>query len=103
MKREASKESGFNEKEAHGYEDDTKSYISNVSTSVSDPFKGGEEDLSKDNIGSSGQKKDEDLMKKESNEGEVLFEIVLDSDKSEHLKIYEVKMVIITFFLIFMV
>jgi len=60
-----------------------------VSTSISDPYKVGEEDTSKDNINTSAHKKSEDDIKKESNEGEVLFEMVLDSEKPERLKIYE--------------
>jgi len=66
------------EKEIHVIEDDTKSSTSNVSTAISDPFKGYEEEGS--------MIKDSKEAKKEPG---LLFELVLDAEKQDIVKIYE--------------
>jgi len=63
------------EKEIALNEDDSKSQISNVSTAISDPMKGYEEEGS--------------IVKKERMEPGLLFELVLDTEKMDVVKIYE--------------
>jgi hypothetical protein len=93
-KEELNKVVSATEKEAHIYEDDNRSSVSNVSTAISDPLKGYEEEGSmiRDSRSESIKKKDEGRAKEEKqelNEGTILFEMVVETEKKEVVKIYE--------------